>query len=103
MANCFTALTPFVAKRYGARSEDKLFRTGFGEIRTIACSSGVHQEGPMGPGMFFLALRSGMKHARLFFAHMDAISLGYMGITAKHDQIYLLPPARAVKLMISAS
>lgn len=42
----------------------------------------------MGPGMFFLALRPGMKHARLFFANMDAISLGYMGITAKHDQIY---------------
>ncbi|CAN0090495.1 unnamed protein product, partial [Laminaria digitata] len=58
--------------------------------RTIACSSGVQQGDPMGPAMFCLALRPGLKRFRQefegegveAFAYMDDVSLGLMGITA---------------------
>ncbi|CAN0229242.1 unnamed protein product, partial [Laminaria digitata] len=60
------------------------------ETRTIACSSSVHQGDPMGPAMFCLALRPGLKRFRQefeeegveAFAYMDDVSLGVMGITA---------------------
>ncbi|CAN0592776.1 unnamed protein product, partial [Laminaria digitata] len=60
------------------------------ETRTIACSSGVQQGDPMGPAMFCLALRPGLKRFRQefegegveAFAYMDDVSLGLMGITA---------------------
>ena len=60
-----------------------------GEIRTIACSSGVQKGDPMGPAMFCLALRPGLKHFREeferegveAFAHTDYVSLGLMRIT----------------------
>ncbi|CAN0597103.1 unnamed protein product [Laminaria digitata] len=35
-----------------------------GETRTITCSSGVQQGDPMGPAMFCLALRPGLKRFR---------------------------------------
>ncbi|CAN0567638.1 unnamed protein product, partial [Laminaria digitata] len=54
-----------------------------GETRTIACSSGVQQGDPMGPAMFCLALRPGLKRFRQefegegveAFAYMDDVSL----------------------------
>ncbi|CAN0515098.1 unnamed protein product, partial [Laminaria digitata] len=59
------------------------------EIRTIACSSGVQQGDPMGPAMFCLAVRPGLKRFRQefegegveSFAYMDDVSLGLMGIS----------------------
>ncbi|CAN0596235.1 unnamed protein product, partial [Laminaria digitata] len=58
--------------------------------QAIACSNGVQQGDPMGPAMFCLALRSGLKRFRQefegegveAFAYMDDVSLGFMGITA---------------------
>ncbi|CAN0489423.1 unnamed protein product, partial [Laminaria digitata] len=93
VANCVPALTPSVAKCYGTRPcspADVLFRMDSEETRTIACSSGVQQGDPMGPAMFCLALRPGLKRLRQefegegveAFAYMDDISLGLMGITA---------------------
>ena len=90
VANCVPALTPFVAKCYGARPADVFFRMDSGETRTITCSSGVQQGDPMGPAMFCLALRPGLKRFREefegegveAFAYMDDISLGLMGVTA---------------------
>ncbi|CAN0557065.1 unnamed protein product [Laminaria digitata] len=60
------------------------------ETRTIACSSCVQQGEPMGPAMFCLALRPGLKRFRQEFegegveasVYMDAVSLSLMGITA---------------------
>ena len=59
-----------------------------GETRTIACSSGVQHGEPMGPAMFCLALRPGLKRFREdfegegleAFEYMDDISLGLMGV-----------------------
>ena len=56
----------------------------------ITCSSGVQQGDPMGPAMFCLALRSGLKRSRQefekkgveAFAYIDDISLGLARITA---------------------
>ena len=89
-ANCVPALTPFVAKCYGTRPADVFFRVDSGETRTIACSSGVQQGDPMGPAMFCLTLRPGLKRFREeferegveAFAYMDDVSLGLMRITA---------------------
>ncbi|CAM9984463.1 unnamed protein product [Laminaria digitata] len=61
-----------------------------GETRTIAWSSGVQQGDPMGPEMFCLALRPGLKRFRQefkgegmeSFAYMDDDSVDLMGITA---------------------
>ncbi|CAN0458038.1 unnamed protein product, partial [Laminaria digitata] len=85
VANCVPALTPSVAK-----PADVFFRMDSEETRTIACSSGVQQGDPMGPAMFCLALRPGLKRFRQefegegveAFAYMDDVSLGLMGITA---------------------
>ena len=60
-ANCVPALTPFVAKCYGTRPAEMFFRMDSGETSTIACSSRVQQRDPMGPAMFCLALRLGLK------------------------------------------
>ena len=57
VANCLPVLTPLVAKCYGTRPADVLFRVDSGETRTIACSSGIHQGDSMGTGMFCLVLR----------------------------------------------
>ena len=63
MANCVPALTPLV-KCYGTRLADVFFRTDSRETSTIACSSGIQQGDLMGPAMFFLALRPGLKRFR---------------------------------------
>ena len=89
-ANCVPALTSFVAKCYGTRPADVFFRMDSGETRTIASSSGVQQGDPMGPAMFFLALRPGLKRFREeferegveSFAYVDDVSLDLMRITA---------------------
>ncbi|CAN0517664.1 unnamed protein product, partial [Laminaria digitata] len=90
VANCVPALTPLVAKCCGTRPADVFFRMDTGETRTIACSSDVQQGDPMGPAMFCLALRPGLKRFRQEFegegvkavAYMDDVSLGLTGITA---------------------
>ncbi|CAM9765244.1 unnamed protein product, partial [Laminaria digitata] len=59
------------------------FRMDTGETRTIACCSGVQQGDPMGPAMFGLVLRPGLKRFRPeferegvgAFAYMDDVSL----------------------------
>ncbi|CAN0597399.1 unnamed protein product, partial [Laminaria digitata] len=84
VANCVPALTLLVAKCYGTRPADVFSRMDTGETRTIACSSGVQQGNPMGPAMFCLALRPGLKRFRQeikgegveAFAYMDDVSLG---------------------------
>ncbi|CAN0468226.1 unnamed protein product, partial [Laminaria digitata] len=61
-----------------------------GKHTIIICSSGVQQGDPMGPAMFCLALRPGLKQFRQefegegveAFAYMDDVSLGLTGITA---------------------
>ena len=61
-----------------------------GETRTIPCSSGVQQGGPIGPATFCLALQPGLKRFReeferegvKVFVYMDDVFLGLMGITA---------------------
>ena len=61
-----------------------------GETRTIAYSCGVQQADPMGPAMFCLAFRPGLKRFRQefkgegveAFAYMDDVSLGLAVITA---------------------
>ena len=88
--NCVPALTPVVAKCYGTRPSDVFFRMHSGETRTIPCSSGVQQGDPMGPAIFCLALRPGLKRFREEFerkgvepfAYMGGVSLGPTGITA---------------------
>ena len=55
VANCVTSLTSGVAKLYGTRSAKVSFRMNSGEARTIACSSWIQQEDPMGPVMIYLA------------------------------------------------
>ncbi|CAN0580079.1 unnamed protein product, partial [Laminaria digitata] len=90
VANCVPALTPLVTKCYCTRPADVFFRMDSGETRTIACSSGVQQGDPMGPAMFCLALRTGLKRFRQkfegegveAFAYMDDVSLGLTGIKA---------------------
>ncbi|CAN0583978.1 unnamed protein product, partial [Laminaria digitata] len=42
----------------------RVFQMDTGVARTIACSSGVQQGDPMGPAMFCLALRPGLKRFR---------------------------------------
>ncbi|CAN0368478.1 unnamed protein product [Laminaria digitata] len=69
------------------------------ETRTIACSSGVQQGDPMGPAMFCLALRPGLKRFRQefegegveAFVYMDDVSLGLMGITANTVRAFAFP------------
>ena len=58
------ALTTLVANCYGTRPADVMFRTDSGENRTIACSSGGQQLGPLGPAIFCPPLRPGLKHLR---------------------------------------
>ncbi|CAN0546862.1 unnamed protein product, partial [Laminaria digitata] len=78
VANCL------LSKCYGTRPADVFFRMDTGETRTIACSSGVQQGDPMGPAMFCLVLRPGLKRFRQefegegveAFAYMDDVSLG---------------------------
>ncbi|CAN0095586.1 unnamed protein product, partial [Laminaria digitata] len=90
VANCVPALTPLVAKCYGTRPADVIFRMDSGETRTITCSSGVQQWDPIGPATFCLALRLGLKRFRQefegegveAFAYMDDVSLDFVGITA---------------------
>ena len=67
VGNYLPALTPLVAKCYGIRPADVFFRMHSGETRTIACSSGVQQGDPMGPAMFCLVLRPGLKRFRQEF------------------------------------
>ena len=89
-ANRVPALTPFVAKCYGTRPADVFFRVDSGKTRTITSSSGVRQRDPMGPGMFCLAFRPGLKRFREefkkegveAFAYMDDVSPGLMRIAA---------------------
>ena len=64
VGNCVPALTPLVAKRYGARPTDVFCRMDSGENRTFVCSSGVHQGDPIGPVILFLPLRQGLKRFR---------------------------------------
>ena len=60
------------------------------ETRTIACSSGAQEGDPVGPAIFFPALRPGLKRFRQeferegvkSFAYLDDVSLGFTGITA---------------------
>ena len=67
------------------------FRMDSGETKKIACSSGVQQGDPMGPAMFWLALRPGLKRFRDAFeeegvgaaAYMVDVSLGVSSVTAK--------------------
>ncbi|CAN0455442.1 unnamed protein product, partial [Laminaria digitata] len=66
VANCVPALTPSVAKCYDTPA-GVFFRMDSEETRTIACSSGVQQGDPMGPAMFCLALRPGLKRSRQEF------------------------------------
>ena len=95
-ANCVPALTPFVAKCYGTRPADVFFRMDSGETRTVACSSGVQQGDPMGPAIFCLALRPGLKCFREefegegveAFAYMDDVSLGLTRITAYTVRVF---------------
>ncbi|CAN0490452.1 unnamed protein product, partial [Laminaria digitata] len=83
VANCVPALTPSVANLLTNRPADVFFRMDSEETRTIACSSGVQQEDPMGPAMFCLVLRPGLKRFRQefkgegveAFAYMDDVSL----------------------------
>ena len=90
VAKCVPALTPLVAKCYGTRPVDVFFRMDSGETKTIACSYGVQQGGPMGPAMFCLALRPGLKRFRQefeteeveAFAYMDDVFLGLTEVTA---------------------
>lgn len=90
VVNYLPALTSLVAKCYGARPADVLFRMKSREARTIACSTGVQQGDPMGPAIFCLALRPGLKRFRQeieeegaeAFAYMDVICLGLVGVTA---------------------
>ncbi|CAN0589122.1 unnamed protein product, partial [Laminaria digitata] len=84
VANCVPVLTPLVSKCHGTRPADLFFRMDSGGTRTIACSCGVQQGDPMGPAMFCLALRPGLKRFRQefeeeevqAFAYMDDVSLG---------------------------
>ncbi|CAM9349249.1 unnamed protein product, partial [Laminaria digitata] len=87
VANCVPSLMPSVAKCYGTipcSPADVFFRVDSEETRTIACSSGVQQGDPMGPAIFCLALRPGLKRFRQefegegmeAFAYMDDVSLG---------------------------
>ena len=64
VADRVPALSQLVAECYGTRPADVFFRTDSGETRTIACSSGVRQGGPMGLAMFCLVLRPGLKSFR---------------------------------------
>ena len=90
VANCVPALTPFVATCYDTGLVNVFFRMDSGEIRTIPCSSGVQQGDPMGPAMFCLALRPGLKRFMeeferegvRTFAYIDEVSVALMGITA---------------------
>ena len=89
VASYVPALTPLLAKCYGSRPTDMFFRMNYGETRTIAFSSGVLQGDPMGPAMYCLALRPGLKRFReelegegvQAFAYMDDISRRY-GVAA---------------------
>lgn len=52
----------FVIKCYDERRADALLRMGLGEEhQTVACSRGVQQGDRMGPAMFYLSLRQGLK------------------------------------------
>ncbi|CAN0523670.1 unnamed protein product, partial [Laminaria digitata] len=90
VANCAPALTLLVAKCYGTQPADVFFRMDSGQTRMIACFSCVQQGDPMGPAMFFLELRPGLKGFRQefegegveAFAYMVDVSLGLIGITA---------------------
>ena len=96
VANCVPAFTPLVAKCYGTRPADLFFRTDPRETRTIACSSGVRQGDPIGPAMFCLAMRPGLKRFRQeferetveAFAYMDDVFLGLTGITANAVRVF---------------
>ena len=58
------APTMFVSKCYGTWAVDVFFRMNSGEARTIPCSSDVQQGNPMGPAMFCVSLRPGLKRFR---------------------------------------
>ena len=86
VAKCVPALTPLVAKCYGTRPADVFFRMDSGETTTIACSSLIQLGDPMGPAMFCLALRPGLKRFRQeferegveVFAYVDDVSLAFL-------------------------
>ncbi|CAN0569175.1 unnamed protein product, partial [Laminaria digitata] len=81
------------------RPADVFFRMDSEETRTIACSSGVQQGDPMGPEMFCLALRPGLKRFRQefegegveAFAYIDDVSLILIGITADTVRAFAFP------------
>lgn len=71
---------------------------GIREVRTIACSSEVHQGGiQSGPAMIFLALRQGLKPlihnfegegAETLACYMSDISLGRVEVTANTELLH---------------
>ena len=89
-ANCVPALTMFVTKCYGTKTAEVLYRMESGETRTIASSSDVQRGDPMGPAMFGLTLRPGLKCIREkfevkgmeAFVSKDVVSLSLARITA---------------------
>lgn len=97
VANCVPALTALVVKCSGTRPAAVFIRIDSGETKTIACSSGVQQGGPMGPEIICLAFLpepelegEGVKA----LAYMDDISRSHAG-QGQYQWRYCLPPARA--------
>lgn len=84
VANYVPALAALVAKCSGTRPAAVFIRMDSRKTKTIACSSGVQQGGPMGPETLCLAFllepdfeREGLKA----FAYMDDMSR-YHGVRA---------------------
>ena len=79
-----------MAKCYGTIPADVCFQMDSEETRTIVCSSGVQQGDSVGPALFCLSLRPGLKQfpqefegdGVRAFACMNDVSLGLTGITA---------------------
>lgn len=97
VATCVPEFTPFGVKCYGERSTTEFPAMGAGERMKTACSSGVHQEAPMGSTVFCLPLRSGLIRFGMafdsegleIFAYMD-ITLGLWGVKAS-TALHLVP------------
>ena len=56
----------------------RVLRMDSGETRTITCYSGVQQGDPMGPAMFYLALRPGLDRCRDEFEGEEVEAVVYM-------------------------
>lgn len=90
VATCVPSLTPIVVKRYGERLASIHSDMESGDDGTIHCSTEVNQGDPMGPVMFFISLRLGLKRFSAdfegkgveAFVYTDDITLGLMGVTA---------------------